>query len=261
MVTVSGHAVAGAVSLETNAQLTIGPSGALSVSGGVQVAGTLALESSSARVRTPTLSVARKGMLTGVGVVHGNVEDAGAVDVLDGGSGVPLRVSGRYRQRSGATLLLRYEAGTFTQLNAASTSLNGRLDLLILDALAPGSKYTTVSGGPRSGRFAHVGAGYVVRYRAGRVSVIVTPQIRLNRSTVAPGEKITVSGASFGYLGTVTFHLDTAAGPVVGSSNITSVGSFQGTASIPPHASPGLHVIVAVESPHGYRARAAFTVP
>ena len=259
-VAVAGHAVAGTVSLGGGAQLTIEAKGSLSVSQTMQVKGAFALVSPRSLVTTPSLNVTRAGTLSGVGAVHGNVTNAGSVTVVDGASGVPLRISGVYRQRRSATILFRDEGGSFTRLHAHTAMLDGGLDMLILDALTPGTKYRLVASATLKGRFVHVVPGYVVRYRRGVATAVVTSQIRLNRSTVAPGTKVSVSGASFGSLGTVKFHLDGAKGAVLGSSSVTSVGDFEGPATIPKNASPGHHVIVAVESPNGYSARAAFTV-
>ena len=259
-VTVGGHAIARSVSLGANAQLTIASGGSLAVSHTVLVAGTLALGSSSALVRVPSLHVARTGTLSGVGAVHGNVVNAGTATVIDGASGVPLRVFGLYRQARGGTILFRDEGGTFTELRAGTASLSGGLNMLILDALTPGTRYRLVTANTLNGRFLRVAPGYVVRYKNGAATAVVTSQIQLSRSSVVPGTRITVSGASFGYGGIVEFHLDSATGASLGSSSPTSVGTFQGKATIPGNAALGRHLIVAVESPHGYTARAAFTV-
>src|SRR6202035_106656 len=138
-VTVAGHAVAAVVDLGAKAQLSIAPNASLSVSHAALLAGTLALGSTSSLVRATTLSVTHTGTLSGVGSVHGNVDNAGSVTVVDGASGVPLRISGHYRQRPSGTILFRDEGGSFTQLRAGSASLGGGLDLLILDALVPGT--------------------------------------------------------------------------------------------------------------------------
>jgi hypothetical protein len=260
MVTVAGHAVAGTVSLGANAQLTITSGAVLRVTHAAQVAGMLALASSSALVGAPSLSVARTGTLSGVGAVHGNVDNAGSVTVVDGAAGVPLRISRHYRQRASGTLLLRDEGGSFTQVRAGSASLDGHLDMLILDALTPGTRYTLVSAKSLNGQFADVVPGYVVHYKGGVATAVVRSQIQLSKSSVAPGGNLTVSGASFGYEGAVAFHLDSATGAVLGSSSVTSVGTFESTAKIPGSVSLGRHVIVVVESPHGYTARAPFTV-
>ena len=124
----------------------------------------------------------------------------------------------------------------------------------------PGSKYQIVSSTALKGKFARVVPGYVVRYKRGVATVVVTSQIKLSKTSVAPGGHLSVSGAGFGDLGTVELHLDGAKGAVLRSGYITSVGTFDATAKIPTHISRGRHAIVAVESPNGYMARAAFTV-
>lgn len=259
-VTVARHVVAGSLSVGAKATLTIAAKARLSVSQTAQVAGALALGATNSVVRATSLSVAHTGALSGVGSVHGSVDNAGSVTVVDGASGVPLRISGHYRQRPSGTILFRDEGGSFTQLRAGSASLGGGLELLILDALVPGTKYKVVSATALNGKFARVVPGYVVRYNGAVATVVVTSQIKLSKTSVVPGEHLTVSGAGFGDLGTVDLHLDGPNGAVLGSSYITSVGTFDATATIPGHISHGHHAIVAVESPHGYTARAAFTV-
>ena len=259
-VTVAGHAVAGTLSLGANAQLTIASRGSLTVSHAADVAGAFSFDSSSSSVTTPSLTIERTGSLSGVGAVHGSVENAGSVSVVDGGSGVPLRVTGLYHQLSSGSILFRDEGGSFTQLRAGTASLGGGLDMLILDALTPGTRYKLVSARTLKGKFTAVVPGYVVQYRSGVATAVVTSQIHLNRSTVAPGGKVNVSGASFGYGGTIALHLDSPTGPNLGSTRSTSVGDFESTVTIPAHTSPGPHVVVAVESPDGYAAKAKLTV-
>jgi hypothetical protein len=187
------------------------------------------------------------------------LDNRGSVSAIDGGSGTPLRVSGTYSQSSEATLLLRDEAGSFTQLKAHVASLSGAVDLFILDALKPGTAYPILLAPSIEGRFGQI-AGYRLTYSPGRVAAIVTPQIQLSKSEVAPGRALGVGGASFGYLGTVELHLDTANGPVIGSGNVTSVGFFQASARIPHNTAAGDHLIVAINTAYGFRAQRRLTV-
>jgi hypothetical protein len=77
---------------------------------------------------------------------------------------------------------------------------------------------------------------------------------------VAPGQRIGVAGASFGYLGQVLLRLDRPDGPVVGSTFNTSVGFFGTTARIPRGTERGRHELFAINTAYGYRAQAEFRV-
>jgi hypothetical protein len=255
-----GKGVAATVSIQRGMGVWIGPKGKLRAVKFLRVGGMLTFGSATAQLRTPLATITRGATMSGVGTVRGSVVNAGTVDALDGGSGIPLSISGSYRQRSSGTLLSRDEAGRFVQVRAGSASLGGRLDLLILDALLPGSKYAIVYAKTLGGRFEHVVPGYVVHYRHGVIRVVVTPQIQLARNRVKQGGSVAVFGASFGYLGIVHFRLDSRNGPLVGSGDVNSVGGFEGFAHIPPTAPPGRHVLLAVKPIGGYVARARFSV-
>lgn len=259
-VMLDGKGVAATVSITHGADFAIGSTGRLRVVHRLRDGGTITFAASTAELRTPLATVTPHGTLSGIGAVDGNLDNAGTVLAVDRGTGVPLRISGRYQQRSSGVLLSRDEAGRFVQLHARSASLGGGLELLILDALVPGSKYAIVSAKTLSGRFDQIVPGYVSHYRHGVARVVVTPQITLGRSRVPQGKRVMVSGASFGYEGVVRFRLDHRTGPLLGSGNVTSVGGFEGFARIPPNTPPGPHVLVAVKPPLGYVARARFTV-
>ncbi len=257
---VSGKAAAAAVALGRHTQLVIESGARLHAAGGLRIRGTLTFAAPSALVRTPMARIAPGGSMFGVGAVRGSVVNAGTVFAADGGTGTAFRVSARYRQLSSGVLFSRDEGGRFVQLHAAFASLRGRLDLLIEDALVPGSKYAVVSAASLRGRFAHLPPGYVMRYAHGVATAVVTPVIKLGRFHVGQGKRVAVFGASFGDLGIVRFHLDGRNGPLLGSAYVNSVGGFEGFAHIPPSTSLGRHVLVAIKPHFGYVAKAALKV-
>lgn len=260
LIDVTSKATAATVALGSRTQLLIEPGAKLHAVQGLRVGGMLTFAASTSLVRTPLATIARGGNMFGVGAVRGSVVNAGTVSAADGGTGTPLRVSARYRQLSSGVLFSRDEAGQFVQLHAGSASLRGRLDLLIEDALVPGSKYAIVSAASLSGRFAHLPPGYAMRYAHGVATAVVTPVIKLGRFRVAQGKQVAVFGASFGDLGIVRFHLDSRTGPLLGSAYVNSVGGFEGFAHIPPGTPPGPHVLVAIKPHFGYVATAALMV-
>lgn len=259
-VIVSGKASAATVTLGGKMQLEIGAQGRLRTAGSLRARGTLTFAASSAALQTPSTTIARGGQMVGVGDIQGSVINAGKVFAIDGGTGVPLRISAHYDQLASGLLLSRDEAGGFVELRAGTASLAGRLDLLILDALQPGSKYAIVSSRSLRGRFAHLPPGYVMRYTHGVAAAVVTPHIRLGRSRVGAGTRVAVFGASFGYLGLVRLRLDSRSGVLLGTANVNSVGGFEGIPRIPSDTPPGPHTLVAVKSQAGYTAKARFTV-
>jgi hypothetical protein len=250
---------AATVSVGRGSGLSIGTGGRLRAVHGLNVAGTLAFASSTAALRTSLVDVVHGGVMTGVGAVHGSVVNAGAVAPADGGTGVLLRISGNYAQSSSGVLFSQQQGG-FLRVDAGSASLAGRLDLLIEDALVPGTKIEVLSAGKLTGGFAYVTPGYVVHYRGRAVRVVVTPEIRLGRSPVRQGSAVAVFGASFGYGGTVRFRLDNGAGPVLGSANANSVGGFEGFAHVPATTRVGSHTLVATNTSFGYTAKTELTV-
>ena len=195
-----------------------------------------------------------------MGTVTGSVVNGGWVQALDGASYTPLRVSGTYAQLRSGVLFSRYEGTSFVQLHAGRARLAGRLILLILDALTPGSKYQIVSAHRLSGRFAHLPLGFVMQYSRGGAAALVRSVVTLGRTRVARGQVVDVSGASFGNLGVVKFHLDSRTGPVLGRANVNSIGGFGTPMRLPLHLSLGRHLLVAVKQGIGYRASVGFTV-
>lgn len=259
-VDITSSAAAAAVTLGRHTQLLIESGAKLHVVGELRIDGMLTFAAPSALVRTPMARIDRGGSMFGVGSVRGSVVNAGTVFAADGGAGSALRVSAYYYQLSTGVLFSRDEVGRFVQLHAGFASLRGRLDLLIEDALAPGSKYAVVAAARMKGRFANLPPGYVMRYAHGVATAVVTPQIRLGRFHVGQNKRVAVFGASFGNLGVVRFHLDGRNGPLLGSANVNSVGGFEGFAHIPPGTSPGRHVLVAIKPHFGYVAKAALKV-
>jgi hypothetical protein len=257
---VTGKAAAAAVTLGGHMQLVIESGAKLHAVQGLRIEGMLTFAASSALVRTPIAMIARGGSMFGVGAVRGNVVNAGTVFAADGGTGTPVRISARYRQLSSGVLFSRDEGGHFVQLDAGSVSLRGRLDLLIEDALVPGSKYPVVSAGRLRGTFAHLPPGYVMHYAHGVATAVVRPVITLGRFHVRQGRRVAVFGASFGDLGIVRFHLDSRNGPLLGSAFVNSIGGFEGFAHIPPSTPPGRHMLVAIKPHFGYVAKAVLRV-
>jgi hypothetical protein len=257
---VTGKASAATAALGAHTQLALESGAKLRVVGRLRIRGMLTFASSSALVRTPMARIDHGGSMFGAGVVQGSVVNAGTVFAADGGTGAAFRISAEYRQLCSGVLFSRDEAGRFVQLHAGSASLRGRIDLLIEDALVPGSNYAVVDAARLQGQFAHLPPGYVMHYTHGVVSAVVTPVIKLGRFHVGQGKRVAVFGASFGNLGVVRFHLDGRNGPLLGSAYVNSVGGFEGFAHIPLGTSPGRHVLVAIKPHFGYVARAAFKV-
>lgn len=259
VVVASKAVTAASLTIGAGSQMSLAAAASLTTRGAVAVSGTLALIGHTAFVRAPTVSVMHGGTLSGEGQITGNLTNDGSVVVVDSGSGTPLRIRGTYTQSAQASLLSRDEAGSFTQLSAQRASLSGSLNLLILDALKPGTHYTIVNAPSITGKFRQT-LGYVYTYASGRVVAVVTTQIQVSPTRVAAGGHLTIGGASFGYLGAVQLHLDTAKGPVIGSGNVTSVGFFQTVARIPTGTTAGKHKVVAINTAHGFEASAEFTV-
>ncbi len=260
VVVVGREARAASVSLGHGTQLELMADATLRVAHGVRIAGSLTFERPTARLITALARVVRGGRLAGVGAVTGSVVNAGWVMALDGATGVPLRVSGTYRQLRSGVLFSRDEGTSFVQLHAGRASLAGRLILLILDALTPGSRYQIVSAHRLSGTFAHLPLGLVMDYSRRTATAVVRSVVTLGRAHVARGQVVDVSGASFGNLGVVKFHLDSRSGPVLGSASVNSIGGFETPMRLPLHLGLGRHLLVAVKQGVGYMASVRFVV-
>jgi hypothetical protein len=183
--------------------------------------------------------------------IEGNLVNEGRVT-----AGGNSRVTGNYTQAASGNL---FSGFTGTLHVAGKATLAGTVTSRDPFAV-PGQTSPVITFGSRSGDFTSVSLGFILVTTADSVEAIATPQIAVTPTTAAPGEAVTVNGASFKFGTTVKIFLDRTSGTPLATVSASYGGAFSDDqVTIPGKTKAGSHTLIAV-GVNGSQATAAITV-
>ena len=173
--------VGGSASLNNNSRLRVNNGGVMTVGGTTSInSGSQAVI--NGRLTSPQVNVNSGGLLTGAGLIAGNVLNSGTV--APGNSPGTLTITGGYTQGSTGTLIMEIASQTvFDRLIVGgNANLGGTLQLLTLSfQLAYGQQFQLLQAGSISGQFDSIAVPDPSNYRArflqngGTGTVLIAP--------------------------------------------------------------------------------------
>jgi len=238
-------------SLSASGNVSVGPT-TLTLGGTLtQARGTLSLWAGGPATVSASQVVIGQGAsaLANQGTITGNLVNNASMEVFG------LKVAGSYTQGPTGILnaALDEPLAVTGQATLAGAVASGQPDP------APGTTGPVITFGSLSGGFTSHGLGINVLTKQQEIDAIIRPQIASSASTVAPGQRVTVSAASFRLGEHVNIFFGHAIGTPLATATASYFGRFTTPVTIPAAATAGQHKLIAVGS-EGSRTEITITV-